>query len=138
MLYKKLGVSWIIVSVLMFTLSYLWHGIVLNDFKRLYIQKDVYLMLMAIVYLVLGATVVGLNTILNSKKNEILKAGALGASLGIFIYLVTFVLGVSFDTSKQITHIIVDVVWQVTEQGTGGIVCGIIFSVFKNLRLIHT
>ena len=55
-----------------------------------------------------------------------LKGFLMGVALGFFIYLIAFVLGVSFKGSGT-QHIVVDFLWQMIEQGIGGGVVGTVY-----------
>ena len=56
----------------------------------------------------------------------------LGAAFGFFVYLVIFVLGMSF-TKGGMVHVVADVIWQMVEQGLGGLMVslGIIYDMHK-------
>ena len=55
---KRFFLVWILVSILMFLLSYAWHGYVLNDFSRLNYPKVIFLVLSAFAYMIIGFIVV--------------------------------------------------------------------------------
>ena len=135
---KRFGIAWLVVSSTMFLLSYIWHGVILNDFNRLFIEKNIYLSIMSITYLALGLLVTGLNQLLNSDKASFYKAALIGAGIGFFVYLIAFVFGVSFDKSKQIAHIALDLTWQILEQGFGGFICAVVFNVFTVITRAHS
>lgn len=114
----------------MFSLSYLWHGIILNDFERLTYPKTTFLTLSTLVYLGISLALTALNTFLDIKKKPIYKGIILGIVMGFFIYLVAFVLGISFNSTPKFEYIALDVSWQIFEQGIGGLACGFVFDYF--------
>jgi hypothetical protein len=50
----------------------------------------------------------------------------MGIAFGFFIYLIAFVLGISFKGTGA-AHVVVDFIWQMIEQGVGGSVVGLIY-----------
>ena len=44
----------------------------------------------------------------------------IGAAVGFVVYLLVFILGMSF-ASREMVHIVVDILWQMLEQGLGGL-----------------
>lgn len=126
MLFRRhILVPWAMSSVVMFGLSYLWHGVLLMDLQDMRIPLTLYLVLAGLVYLIIG---LGL-TLCTHKAIEYewislkgpfpLMSFLIGAAAGFFVYLVIFVLGMSF-TKTGVVHVVVDVLWQMVEQGLGG------------------
>lgn len=136
---KRFFISWIVATVIMFTMFYLWHGILLNDFTRISYSLDVFLYLSALVYLVIGLIVAVLNTALEYNKKPYARGIIFGIALGFFIYLIAFVLGVSFYADPKIEHIVLDFVWQMVEQGVGSMICAMSYAYMmeKDKLLIH-
>lgn len=125
-------------TVVMYLLSWVWHGLALTDLEEITIPKPLYFTLAALVYLVLGA---GLTFIVHTaiehgwislKKAFPLTAALFGVAAGFFVYLVIFVLGMSFVKGGML-HVVVDVLWQMLEQGIGGLCVslGIIYDMHK-------
>lgn len=132
--YQKFFISWIIVAVLMFSLSYLWHGLLLNDFDRIAYPQPTFLTLAAVAYLFIGLIVVVANLFIEQQNVKepkyILRGLYTGALCGLFIYLIAFVLGISFNSSPKPEYILFDLSWQIVEQAAGGVICGWIFNIF--------
>lgn len=123
-------ISWIISFVFMYTISYLWHGVLLNDLRRVTYSLDFFLFLVAVVYFIVAFGLTLLTHLLTQLgKNKIKRGIMIGMPLGMFIYLIAFVFGVSFYTNPSISHILFDLSWQVIEQGLGGVVAGAVLSV---------
>lgn len=122
----------------MFLVSWLWHGLALTDLEELGIPKPLYFALAALVYLVLGF---GLTFVIHTgiahewislKQAFPFTSMLIGAALGFFVYLLIFVLGMSFTKSGMV-HVVVDVLWQMLEQALGGLAVslGIIYDMHQ-------
>jgi hypothetical protein len=124
---KKFFISWIVSSIYMYGISFVWHGIILNDLARLTYPKNLFLLLAAIAYMGFGfALAVAINYI-NINKTKISRGLIFGIPLGVFVYLIAFVFGISFNSRPNMMHVAMDLTWQVIEQGTGGLVAGLVF-----------
>lgn len=123
-------ISWIVSGVIMFSLSYLWHGVFLNDFERLTYPRATFLTLSTIVYFGIALVLTALVSFLEINKKPILKGFLIGMVLGFFIYLIAFVLGISFNSTPKFEYIALDVFWQIIEQAIGGLACGLVFDYF--------
>jgi hypothetical protein len=123
---KKFIFSWLISAVIMYSLSYAWHGILLNDFDRISFPRGAYLTMAAFVYLLIGfivASAYNSEAIERISKKPILKGLVAGVICGFVLYIVALVVGVSFG-GRSLENILIDVFWQVIEQGIGGLVVG--------------
>ncbi len=123
MLKKRFFISWILSSVSMFTLSLIWHGILLNDLKFITVPPQLFYSLAVLAYLVIGFALSFTYTYLSMGIGLKLKGSLMGMALGFFIYLIAFVLGVSFQGGSA-DHVVVDFIWQMIEQGFGGSIVG--------------
>jgi len=110
----------------MFLVSWLWHGLALTDLQEIPIPLPLYFSLAAFVYLVLalgmtfGMHIAVQHEWISLKQGFPLSAALIGAALGFFVYLIIFILGMSFAKSGMV-HVVVDVLWQMLEQGLGGL-----------------
>ncbi len=138
LLRRHILLPWLLASAVMYGLSYLWHGILLNDLQDLRIPLTLYFILAAVVYLVLGL-ILTIGTHKAIQYEVISLKGAfpamcmlLAAVVGFFVYLVIFVLGMSFAKSGAM-HVVVDALWQMVEQAVGGLMVslGIIYDMHK-------
>jgi hypothetical protein len=125
---KKFFITWIVSAIFMYAISYVWHGVVLNDLSRLTFPKDVFLSLAAIAYLCFGFALAIAIHFITYKQSKVVRGIVFGIPLGLFVYLIAFVFGISFNASPQMAHVIMDVTWQVIEQGSGGLVGGFVYS----------
>ncbi len=112
--------------IAMYGLSYLWHGVLFSDLRDLKIPFGLYLSLAALVYAIISAGItVAVNQAIVHEWIK-LKAGfpfmsfLVGAVIGFVVYLFVLVLGLSFAESGMV-HVVVDVLWQMLEQGVGGL-----------------
>ena len=129
---RKLLLSWLFSSAVMFGLAYLWHAYLLTDIQDIKYPLTLFLILAGIVYLLLGGALFGiLNYLVTNKLFDFdnkfpWKSMLVGAILGFSVYLVTFILGLSFNP-HGFEHILVDFVWQMFEQAMGGLVVALVF-----------
>lgn len=126
---KRFFISCIASSVVMFALSYVWHGIVLTDFSKLSYSKHLFFVFAAIVYVIIGFVVTKayelkfLDT--HFRRRPILRGVIAGAICGVMFFLVVTVLGVSFEAGSRIENMLLNISWQTVEQTLGGIVVGL-------------
>ncbi len=139
LLSRHILLPWLASSVVMFGLSYLWHGVALTDLEELRVPKTLYFVLAGIVYLVLGLCLtIGLHKAIAYELISLKVAFPFtsflgGAVVGFVVYLVIFVLGMTF-TKHGMVHVVVDILWQMIEQGMGGLAVslGIIYDMHKS------
>ncbi len=121
----KLGIrfyiSWILSAMGMFILFYLWHGVFLNDFKRLTFPLSWFVTFAAFTYLILGAGMFLLfeAQIMKRIYNFFFRALLCGLIAGISLFMIVTVLNFSLTTTLSVQHLMVDCIWQICEQ-TGG------------------
>ena len=142
MLTKRFLISWIASSIVMFLLSYVWHGVFLTDFSRLSYPKELFLFFAVFVYLIIGfivAKAIDVKLTENYfKRRPVLKGALTGAVLGFTFFIISTVVGVSFSTGSKLENLLLDVSWQVIEQSIGGAVVGIAhFFVFDSSAVIE-
>lgn len=135
---RRFLVCWLPSALLMFGLSYAWHGWALRDLEQLRIPLSLYLVLAAVVYLAIAAVLtLGIDRAIIYKVIE-MKAGfpfksmGLAAVAGFLVYLMVLIMGMSFADHGAV-HIAVDVLWQMFEQGMGGLAIslGIIYDMHR-------
>ncbi|NNC83563.1 MAG: hypothetical protein HKN79_08295 [Flavobacteriales bacterium] len=127
--------SWLTSAVIMYALSFLWHGVLLNDYVNIKYPMWLYFLLAGVVYLVIGLILTYLYYYTYTKKMQY-KGALMGACLGFFIYLIAFVLGVSFN-QNSLHHIVVDFIWQMVEQGIGGSSVGFLFGFLSHMHKVE-
>lgn len=112
-------IPWLLASLSMYGLSYLWHGWFLNDLEKLQYPLPMFMGLALIVYLVIGAVMTWALDQIDLSKASLIKGFMVGSICGFVLYLVAFTLGVSFS-AEGMEHVIVDFAWQMIEEGIGG------------------
>jgi hypothetical protein len=118
-------VGWIISAVLMYILFYVFHGVLTNDLIKISLPKSVFLTVAGFVYILLAF---GMSVLLDATffkkevKNIYTRAFIAGPVIGIFLYAVALIVGVSFSAKFSMINMLVDVSWQVVEQSVGIIV----------------
>ena len=115
----------------MFSISYIWHGVILNDFLKIQYPLNLFLSLAIVVYLAIGAMMAAVYSILEVERGYVKKAVIVGVLTGLLIYAIVFLFGISFNGYFDIDHIIVDFSWQTIEQGIGGLVLGVVYEQIK-------
>lgn len=136
---RRIWLPWISSAVLMFGLSYVWHGLALNDLRELRIPVALYLALSALAYVIigLGVTVAMHQAIqhewIGLRQGFPLKGMLVGAIIGFLVFLIAFLFGMSF-TDHAVMHVLADVTWQMFEQAMGGlfVALGIIYDLHQN------
>lgn len=129
MLSKRFFISWIASSLGMFAAFYMWHGMFLTDFMNLAYPEEIFLVVAAIVYLIVGFIlnkVYEIRLLLRFQRKPVLRGVAGGAILGIALFMVTMVMGVSFSGTRTLADLLLDVSWQLVEQSLGGAIVGIV------------
>jgi hypothetical protein len=127
---KRFMLGWIFSSVLMFGLSYLWHGLVLNDYARITYPMGVYMVSAGIVYLVIGFLLsrIFIAEFLDRFTEKAIPRGLMaGGVLGVIVYMVALVVGVAFTPGLDMKYLLLDVAWQAIEQSVGGLIVGLVY-----------
>ncbi len=129
MLYSvRFYISWIVSAIIMYAAFYVWHGLFLTDLNRIEFSKTLFFILAALVYLAVSFV---LYRTYESKllakyfPQPIFRGIISGVMLGFLLFAVITVLGISFTKNVNMTYILVDCVWQITEQILGGIIIGL-------------
>ena len=126
MIRKRFLIALFLASITMFGMSMIWHGLLLNDLKFLEIDFHLFLGLASLAYLVIGFVLTFAYNYLSMGIGLKFKGFFLGVACGFFIYLIAFVLGISYNASDA-AHTTVDFLWQMIEQGVGGSVVSFVY-----------
>lgn len=127
---RRFWIAWLASSVGMYGLSYVWHGIFLNDYKIMNFPQGIFLAAAGVVYLFIGLL---LTRFFISKwldrisRQPLIRGMATGFGLGVIVYLVVLVAGVSFSRDESMQDLLLDLVWQPVEQTVGGGLVGLVF-----------
>lgn len=123
-------IGWILSSMLMFGLSYLWHGVILNDYALISYPLGIYLFSAGVVYLVIGFLLnrIFIAEFLDRYSTKAVPRGLLaGVGLGVIVYMLALVVGVTFTKGLDLKYLVLDVMWQAIEQCAGGLVVGLVY-----------
>jgi len=126
----------------MFLASYIWHGVVLNDLSELGSDRTPYLLLSALGYVLLGVLLTFLGRyliqagVIEKNAPPITHAALMGLVAGIMLGVAVHAMALPARGRFDSLHMLVDMAWQVAEQGVGGALAGIgIFFHAVRLRL---
>lgn len=125
-------------AAVMFSLSFIWHGQVLNDFESVSISKELFFPLLGLVYLGVSALFTVLFSFIHFEHHATRNRLFIGGAIGFFIYLIAFVLGVSFSPPSETEHIVLDFVWQMMEQAAGALIIDFIFHIYHRRDVLRS
>lgn len=116
--------SWLISALVMFALFFLWHGVFLNDFKRIQFPLFWFQVFAAFTYLLFGIALYLLfeSSLMKKVRNLALRGVVSGFILGFTVFMVASIVNISLTRHLSINHLMVDCVWQIAEQIIGGMV----------------
>lgn len=135
--FKRMLISTTLAMVVMMILSYIWHGIVLNDFKNLSLAMPVFVILSTIVYFLISLTINFILFKLEFQDHLTSKRVLMGGIIGFAIYLIVFTLGLSYE-ERGMKHIVSDFVWQMFEQGIGALVVDFCLHIYHRIDKLET
>lgn len=133
---KRFMISWLLAAFLMMGLSLFWHGVILNDIKNIPYDHRVFLALSLIAYLGIAAMLNFLASHFRHEDAGLFRFISIGAVLGFLMFLIVFILGFSYH-AKGLHHAVIDLIWQMLEQGAGGFLVGISYRVYSRIDAIH-
>jgi hypothetical protein len=122
----------------MFSLSYVWHGLILNDFNAVTISKVLFFPMLGMVYAGIAVLLTTLFTFVPFETHGTRNRLLIGGAVGFFIYLIAFVLGVSFSPPSETEHIALDFVWQMMEQTAGALIIDFIFHIYHRRAVMKS
>lgn len=129
---KKNVISLLVGAVVMFIMSFVWHSVFLNDFNRILFPKILFYIGLAVSYIGISFLITVLYSSGKLKLGPHLSAFVIGVLTGVFIYLIALTLGFSFNNSLTMQQALIDLCWQVIEEGIGGLVIAISFQIFEH------
>ncbi len=121
-------VSWILGSIIMYALFYMWHGVFLNDFKKINFPLTWLLIFTAIAYVTISFLTYAVYESKPMKNiyNFFVRGITAGALVGFIIFVVSTVVTISISRNLSAKHLVFDCIWQITEQTIGGIVMAVV------------
>jgi hypothetical protein len=116
--------AWILSSIVMFSLFYMWHGFFLNDFKRLNFPIIWFVVFAAVTYLILSFGLIFFfeSQLMRKIDNFTFRGVLCGGILGFSLFMIMTVLHISFTQNLSARYLLLDCAWQMAEQIFGGIV----------------
>ncbi len=131
MLKKIFLMSWLISSVGMFILSYIWHGYVLLDFFKNGTPTGLSLFYKILIYLVIGFIITWLFNLRIFKEflkySPSLKGIIIGVLVGIVVFSISTFKSISYNVSLSHQYLLLNFLWQVFEQAMGGLLVGVVY-----------
>src|SRR6478735_622984 len=124
----KLGLrfflSWIFSALVMFALFYVWHGIFVNDFKRIQFPLSWFVSFAAVTYLIFGAVIYFLyeSELMKKIRNFFVRGIICGAIAGFSLFMIATIVNFSLTNQLSIQHLMMNCVWQISEQIVGAMV----------------
>ena len=114
-------ISWIIAAIAMYGAFYVWHGVVLNDFKQIQFPIIWFVLLSAFAYLIISFILFRVfETRILVFFDSIWMRGFLAAVIvGVSLFAIMTVLHISFTKNMSTTYLITDFCWQIVEQSIG-------------------
>ncbi|MCW3077629.1 MAG: hypothetical protein JWO32_2238 [Bacteroidetes bacterium] len=118
---KRFFISWILSALTMFTLFYIWHGVFLNDFKRIQFPLTWFVTFAAFTYLIFSAAIYFLfeARIMKWFDNIWVRGLVCGLVSGFSFFMIATIVNISITKNLTKEHLIVDCVWQMVEQSFG-------------------
>jgi hypothetical protein len=116
--------SWIFSAIVMFTLFYIWHGIFLNDFKRIQFPLAWFVAFAAVTYLLFSVGIYFLFESHHMKKirNFFVRGLLCGAIAGFSLFMMATIVNISLTKHLSVQHLMMDCIWQMSEQIIGTMV----------------
>ncbi len=116
--------SWIFSAIVMFTLFYVWHGVFLNDFKRIQFPLVWFVTFAAFTYLIFGAGIYLLyeSQVMKKIRNFFVRGVICGVIAGFSLFMVATIVNISLTRHLSMQHLMMDCIWQMTEQIVGAMV----------------
>lgn len=116
--------SWIFSAIVMFTLFYVWHGLFLNDFKRIQFPLIWFVSFAAFTYLLFGAGIYFLyeSQVMKKVRNFFVRGLLCGVIAGFSLFMIATIVNISLTRHLSMQHLMMDCVWQMTEQIMGALV----------------
>ncbi len=107
----------------MYLLFYLWHGIFLNDFKKINFPFEWLIVFTAVAYIVISFVLYAVyeSRPLKNIYNFFIRGVAAGVITGFIIFIVSIVVTISISKNLSPKHLMLDCIWQLCEQTVGGL-----------------
>lgn len=129
-------ISWLLGSICMYLLFYFWHGVFLNDFKKINFPFEWLIGFTVIAYFAISFI---LYAVYESKPmkniyNFFIRGVVSGALVGFLIFIISIVITISISRHLTMKHLMLDCVWQICEQIIGGLIISTVKVFVADLR----
>jgi hypothetical protein len=134
----KLGtrffISWILCAITMFTLFYAWHGLFLNDFKRIQFPLSWFITFAVFTYFIFSAGIYFLfeSQIMKWFDNLWLRGLTCGVIAGFSFFMIATIVNISLTKNLSTSHLLIDCVWQIAEQTFGAMIVVVLKYVIRD------
>lgn len=110
--------------MVMFSLFYIWHGMFLNDFKRIQFPFTWFVIFAAVTYLIFGAGIYFLyeSPLLGKIRNLFVRGVICGIIAGVSLFMIATIVNISVTRHLSMGYLMIDCIWQITEQIIGAMV----------------
>ncbi len=115
--------SWIIGAIAMYVAFYVWHGLILNDFKQIQFPIFWFVILSAFAYLVISYVLYRVfeTKILSYFDSNVFRGFLSALIVGVSLFAIMTVLHISFTKNVTSTYLMTDFFWQIIEQSIGAL-----------------
>lgn len=137
---KRFYMGWIFTTLVMFGLSYLWHGVFLYDYDMITYNKAIYFTAASIAYIFIGFLVsrAFLMPFFDKiTRQPVLRGFAVGFACGILVYIIATAVHVTFNKDMDLKYLLLDITWQGIEQAFGGMMVGIVYMAVHEAPRYH-
>lgn len=127
-------ISWILSAVSMFVLFYLWHGVFLNDFKRIQFPLTWFVTFAAFSYLIIGAGMYFFfeSRLMKRVENIFIRAVTTGLTTGFVLFMLATVIHITLTRQLSMNHLMMDCIWQMGEQAFGALLLAVLKVVIRD------
>lgn len=130
-------IAGILSALVMFALSFVLHGLVLNDLEKLSGGDNTKLYaIMGAVYLVAGVAITILLGKIRFTKGVLWKSLGFGVLFGSLVCVTCYTFNLAWFDSIEKMHLLTNLGWQVLEQGMGSLISGFILYVQLDHRTL--
>jgi membrane protease YdiL (CAAX protease family) len=112
-------------AVAMYLSFFFWHGYYLNEISQLSYPRTLFYFFAGVTYLFISFLTIKVydTKFLRGMIKNIFARGLIsGFIVGLLVFMVTKVTGISIGTSNTLEHLALDAMWQCVEQIIGGFV----------------
>jgi len=116
--------------MVMFGLSYVYHGVLTTDYQTISYPLQVYLVAAGVAYLFIGFLVSRAFLIPwfdRFTRHPLLRGPAIGFACGILVYFITIAVSVTIGKGVDLRWLVLDITWQGIDQALGGTAVGLVY-----------